>query len=213
MSYSKKGIIFIIIILILNICVSAFLYHKYKTHECSKEAVLNDSIEHLNKVYFAFEDIFTFSYLNSDLNISIKNNKFSLYNLNGDSLNLHDIAFSYELFIFIPKYECRKCFVNLCEILKSNGIVDRTMFIFQSNQDAMYLLELNQNILTNIFLIKGEIGVPAERDRQMFIFSLTNGSYISDIYIPQIELNNITEAYVRIVANKKQGKFSLINDF
>jgi len=113
---------------------------------------------------------------------------------------------NYDWYVYVPKFVCENCVIDLCRILKENGIIDKVAFIIPYDIDYGTIITEAGIPLNNIRFLKGSIGIPAEKENLLFIFTLSSNLMIKSIYVPDRKFNNLTNIYINVIKLRNSGQ-------
>lgn len=169
-----------------------------------------DSIKNLNSTYYASEDIFSYAYLNSDTYKSFPYGK-NLFNQKFLKNMDAAILFNYDWVVYIPRAPCVSCITELCGTLESQSAIEKCAFIMHKDLSSEdFIFQSMKGIPTeNIFFFEGNLGIPLEDEERLFIFTLSKNFIITDIYVPEKKLQNLTEIYLSVTKSKRKGIHNL----
>jgi|UniRef100_UPI004024EBF7 hypothetical protein len=173
-----------------------------------REVELTDSIEKLNEMYLMAEESFAYTYLNTNLNVSIDNNK-NLVNKEKHNICLEKIKRHYTYYVYIPNYVCYDCITKIVEDLRNYGCIKQTLFIIPLENDYGELTKQIKIPSGNILYLKDKLGLPIEDENVIFMFTLSSDNKIENIYAPNKRLSKLTETYLNITSMKLRGLYNL----
>lgn len=186
---------------------------------CSQNRFENTSNDYLDdeernniEAYYLAEDVVTYAYLNSDLNVDLaKCEETTFYDNNKYIINKSEFLNAYDWFVYIPRYVCEDCIVDLCGIFQNQDLMEDVAFILPYDEDFNNLVKAVGLSSSNIKYIKGKMGIPAENENLMFVFTISPNYKVKNVYVPDRKLKNLTESYINVINLKKAGQQNIRN--
>lgn len=175
-TYLLKTISFIIIIASIVGC-------SRNRFENTNNDYLEDEEQNNIEAYYLAEDVVAYAYLNSDLNVDLaKCEETTFYDNNKHIINKSEFLSVYDWFVYIPRYVCEDCVIDLCRIFQDQGLMKDVAFILPYDDDFTNLVNAVGLSSSNIKYIKGRMGIPAENENLMFVFTISqNFKYMTKI--------------------------------
>lgn len=175
-----------------------------------QERKVNDSIQTLIDAYYSAEDVLAYAYMNCDLNYSMHVD-YLVYDNNMKNLEDKNALDSFKRFVYIPKSACSSCVRQLCKLLDSKDIIDKCLFVFPYKKTQESELIINEACIppANIMYLKGEIGLPIENENVVFMFTKSQDGKINNIFVPDKNLENLSEIYLDITTIKEKGTHNI----
>lgn len=171
-----------------------------------KKEILYDSLQNMTDAYFSAEDVIAYAYLNSDLELSFNQDDCILYDSRGHIIDKYFLVSKFKWFVYIPKFACIECIINLSNDLLKENAIDSTAFITPYDSEIMQSIICDAEITQmNTIYINGNIGIPAEIDEVLFMFTMSNDFKFRNIYVPNNNHRNLTKIYLNIVRLKNNG--------
>ena len=173
---------------------------------------LNDSLQNMIEAYYSAEDVIAYAYMNSDRDYSISLDN-AMYNNEMQIIIDRDILLKYDRFIYVPKSICTSCILNLCNNLKSTNLINRCGFIFPYIDPKNYesIIHEAEIPIHNIIYLDGSIGLPIEKEDILFMFSISEGYRVINVYVPNKKLDNLTTTYLNITSLQNKGVENIRN--
>lgn len=158
------------------------------------------------------EDVVAYAYLNSDIDIDLYQcEEITFYDNNKNIINKTEFLSAYDWFVYIPKYVCEDCVIDFYRIFKDQGLMKEITFIFPYGDNMDNLVNVMGLSSNNIKYIKGKMGIPAENENLMFVFTVSKNYKVKNVYVPDRELKNLTETYINVIKLKKAGQQNIRN--